>query len=98
MDQKILLKTTRLARLHLSESEKPVFASELQQVLTHFKQMRFKDQNLIPLVDPLDGLRKESFPPQRESQPLEGNISTDSFLALAPEVQNGAYRVPPVME
>lgn len=82
----------QLARLDLSEAEKPMFADQLNHILSY--------------VDQLQGVSTEGVPPMasvaheeqvfREDSPREC-LSVEKALANAPESHNGFFVVPNIL-
>ncbi|MDE0518577.1 MAG: Asp-tRNA(Asn)/Glu-tRNA(Gln) amidotransferase subunit GatC [Oligoflexia bacterium] len=96
MNKQDLIKTTRLARLKLSEEEAQEFTEQLQSVFKHFNQIASIDtKGITPLVYPLEGL--VSLEPLRKDLVQKGE-NKEVFLSLAPERLGNEYKVPPVMD
>jgi aspartyl-tRNA(Asn)/glutamyl-tRNA(Gln) amidotransferase subunit C len=86
-------KVARLARLELSEKEKETFQSQLDQILTHMEQLNRMDtagveptSHAIPVYN---AFREDE---TRPSSPKE------EVMAIAPEEEEGYYRVPRIIE
>ena len=86
-------RVARLARLELSEEEKETFAKQLDQILTHMEQLNRVDttgveptSHAIPIQNVFreDGVRASC--PQEE------------VLGIAPEEEEGHFRVPKIIE
>ncbi|MDF1795781.1 MAG: Asp-tRNA(Asn)/Glu-tRNA(Gln) amidotransferase subunit GatC [Coxiellaceae bacterium] len=86
-------KAARLAKLDITDDHRDDLLKELEQILGLVDQLNSVDTNNIkPLAHPLD-----------QSQPLRHDTITennqrDAFQQLAPEVQDGFYLVPKVIE
>ncbi len=90
--QKEVEHVAQLARLDLSEAEKPLFADQLNHILSY--------------VDQLQGVSTEGVPPTasdaheeqvfREDSPREC-LSVEKALANAPESHNGFFVVPNIL-
>jgi aspartyl-tRNA(Asn)/glutamyl-tRNA(Gln) amidotransferase subunit C len=83
----------RLARLGLSEDEMDRLAVELDHILDAMQELQQLDTSAIPptaQVIPLQNVMREDVP--RPSWPA-GDI-----LQNAPQVQDGEFLVPPVLE
>jgi aspartyl-tRNA(Asn)/glutamyl-tRNA(Gln) amidotransferase subunit C len=83
----------RLARLELTAEEKALFREQLSAILDYADRLRALDTSDIPptsSVLPLQtGLRPDVPKPPIDRQAL---------LANAPQVKEGQFRVPPVIE
>jgi aspartyl-tRNA(Asn)/glutamyl-tRNA(Gln) amidotransferase subunit C len=88
-----ILGIAHLARLQIEHDEVPKYARELSTILELVEQMNAADtQNVEPMAHPLD-----------ETQRLRADEVTESdqheyFQELAPEVHDGLYLVPRVIE
>ena len=83
----------RLARLGLADDEMDRLASELDHILDAMQALRQLDTSAIPptaQVIPLQNVMREDI--ARPSAPLE------DVLKNAPEVRNGQFVVPPVLD
>jgi len=82
-----------LARLHIDEDAIDQYTSDLSSILTLVEQMNQVDSSGVePLANPLDA-----------TQRLRGDEVTeidqrDKFQQIAPDVAEGLYRVPKVIE
>ena len=83
----------RLARLSIDPSDIPEYAAHLSRILTFVEQMNAADTNGVePMAHPLDlaaRLRRDTI--------TEGN-DRETFQVHAPQVENGLYMVPKVIE
>jgi aspartyl-tRNA(Asn)/glutamyl-tRNA(Gln) amidotransferase subunit C len=83
----------QLARLQMDDSSLEQYASDLSNILALAEQMNSVDtSNVTPMAHPLDA-----------TQRLRPDLVTESdqrekFQAIAPDVENGFYRVPKVID
>ena len=83
----------QLARLQIDDSSLEQYASDLSNILALAEQMDAVDtSNVTPMAHPLDA-----------TQRLRPDLVTESdqrekFQAIAPDVENGLYRVPKVID
>jgi aspartyl-tRNA(Asn)/glutamyl-tRNA(Gln) amidotransferase subunit C len=83
-----------LARLKLDESRIPEYTQNLNKILELVSQMEKIDtQNIEPMAHPLEG-QQQRF---REDKITETN-QRERFQKIAPEVIEGLYIVPQVIE
>jgi aspartyl-tRNA(Asn)/glutamyl-tRNA(Gln) amidotransferase subunit C len=83
----------RLARLAIDDSDIPGYADHLSRILAFVEQMNAAETNDIePLAHPLDLAAR--LRPDRVTEMNE----RDLFQARAPQVENGLYLVPKVIE
>ncbi len=81
-----------LARLELDEQEFERYAGQLSTILEHIDKISELDLSQVePLLHVLD---LESV--MREDEPTP-SLSREDALANGPEVQDGAFRVPPIV-
>jgi aspartyl-tRNA(Asn)/glutamyl-tRNA(Gln) amidotransferase subunit C len=83
----------RLARLELTPEEVVRFAGQLAAVLEHAAALEAVDVTGVPPTS-------HAIPtllPERADRP-EPSLPRDVALALAPDVEDGAYRVPKIVE
>lgn len=88
-----VLHIAHLARLELMEEEVEAYRKQLSAILEHFRQLQEVDTEGIPPTASV-------LPPRtvlREDEPRAG-LSREELLANAPEVEDGQFRVPPVLE
>ncbi len=86
-------KVARLARLELSEEEKDTFGNQIEQILTYMEQLNRLDttgveptSHAIPIYNVFrDDEVKPSFP-------------HEEVLAIAPDEEDGHFRVPRIIE
>ena len=96
MNKEDLKKTTRLARLKLTEKETEEFTKQLQVVFDYFNQIsRVKTDKTEPLVYPLEGIES---PQSLREDKVDKTQNLEEFLSLAPERLSNEYKVPPVVE
>ena len=86
-------KVAQLARLHMSSSEKDEVTGRITDILSLIDQMQSVDTEAVaPLAHPLDISQR-----LREDDVTESN-RRDELQQLAPEVEEGLYLVPKVIE
>ncbi len=86
-------KVARLARLELSEEEKEIFGNQMEQILTYMDQLNRLDtsgveptSHAIPIYNVFrDDEVKPSFP-------------HEEVLAIAPDEEEGHFKVPRIIE
>jgi len=82
-----------LARLGLAESDVPVYAKNLNNILALMAQMQAVDTtDVAPMAHAFDATQ-----PLRTDAVTEGN-ERDELLAIAPSSEFGLYLVPQVIE
>jgi aspartyl-tRNA(Asn)/glutamyl-tRNA(Gln) amidotransferase subunit C len=81
-----------LARLELSEDELDRFTGQLAAVLDHFRDVEALDTEGVPPTSHPLPLRNV----MRDDRPRPG-LTRDEALAAAPAVEEGRFRVPPVL-
>ena len=83
----------QLARLHIDEAVIDDYAADLSSILELVEQMnRVDTSDVLPLSNPLDAT-------QRLRDDAVSEIDQrDKFQAIAPDVAEGLYRVPKVIE
>lgn len=86
-------KVAQLARLHISDAEKDEVTERITDILALIDQMQSVDTDAVaPLAHPLDMTQR-----LREDDVTESN-RRDELQQLAPEVEEGLYLVPKVIE
>ena len=86
-------KVAQLARLHISDSEIDEVTGRITDILALIDQMQSVDTDAaVPLAHPLDLTQR-----LREDDVTETN-RRDELQLLAPEVEEGLYLVPKVIE
>jgi aspartyl-tRNA(Asn)/glutamyl-tRNA(Gln) amidotransferase subunit C len=82
-----------LARLHIDEADIDRYVADLSSILDLVDQMNQVDSSgVAPLSNPLDATQR-----LRDDEVTESN-QRDKFQAIAPDVSQGFYRVPKVIE
>jgi aspartyl-tRNA(Asn)/glutamyl-tRNA(Gln) amidotransferase subunit C len=86
-------KVARLARLELSEEEKETFGNQLEQILTYMEQLNRLDttgveptSHAIPIYNVF-----------RDDE-VKPSLSQEEVLAIAPDEEDGHFRVPRIIE
>ena len=83
----------QLARLQISDSSVEQLTTDLSNILALAEQMKAVDTtNVIPMAHPMDATQR-----LRDDDVTETN-QRDKFQSIAPDVENGLYRVPRVIE
>jgi len=86
-------KIAQLARLQIDDDSIDQYATDLSNVLALVEQMNQVDTTEITaMAHPLDATQR-----LREDKVTESDLR-DKFQAIAPDVENGLYRVPKVIE
>ncbi|MBT5231998.1 MAG: Asp-tRNA(Asn)/Glu-tRNA(Gln) amidotransferase subunit GatC [Methylococcales bacterium] len=86
-------KIANLARLALNEDDIPAYTRDLSSILTLVEQLNQADtDNIEPMAHPVDATQR-----LRDDVVKEQN-QRDKFQSIAPEVDNGLYLVPQVIE
>ena len=82
-----------LARLHLSDEEKALLTEEFNRILSYMEKLDELDtreveptSHVVPVSNPLRADEAEAFPDRGE------------ILALAPDIKDGYFRVPKIIE
>lgn len=82
-----------LARLHIDDDAVDRYAEDLSSILELMEQMNQVDSSGVePLANPLDATQR-----LRADEVTESD-QRDKFQAIAPDVSEGFYRVPKVIE
>ena len=93
MDAAAVHRVARLARVRLSDKEAEALVPELRAILGLVGQLRTADVSGVePMTTPAAGSA-----PLREDE-VESDAAAKALLALAPEEEDGLYRVPRVIE
>ncbi len=86
-------KVARLARLELSEEERETFGNQLEQILTYMEQLNRLDtsgveptSHAIPIYNVF-----------REDE-VKSSIAQEEVLAIAPDEEEGHFKVPRIIE
>ena len=86
-------KVAKLARLELSEEEKNTFGNQLEQILTYMEQLNRIDTTGVEPTShaiPIQNAFRED-----ETRP---SFSREEVLGIAPEEEDGHFRVPRIIE
>jgi len=82
-----------LARLHVEDDDVPRYATELSGILELVERMKTaQTEGVEPMAHPLDEVQR-----LRADQVTE-TVDRDAFQAIAPQVRDGLYLVPRVIE
>lgn len=82
-----------LARLHIDEDAIEQYAADLSRILELVEQMNRVDSSEVePLSNPLDATQR------LRSDEVTEIDQHDKFQRIAPDVEQGFYRVPKVIE
>ena len=86
-------KVARLARLELSEDEKETFGNQMEQILTYMEQLNRLDttgveptSHAIPIYNVF-----------RDDE-VKPSVPHEEVLAIAPDEEDGHFRVPRIIE
>ncbi len=86
-------KVARLARLELSEEERETFGNQMEQILTYMEQLNRLDttgveptSHAIPVYNVF-----------REDE-VKPSIAQEEVLAIAPDEEDGHFKVPRIIE
>jgi len=83
----------QLARLQMDDASLEQYASDLSNILAPAEQMNAVDtSNVTPMAHPLDATQR-----LRPDEVTESD-QREKFQAIAPDVENGLYRVPKVID
>jgi aspartyl-tRNA(Asn)/glutamyl-tRNA(Gln) amidotransferase subunit C len=86
-------KIAHLARIALDEADLPRYTEDLTQILSLVEQMNAVDtQNIPPMAHPLEAVAR-----LREDVVTETN-QRENFQQVAPQIEEGLYLVPQVIE
>jgi aspartyl-tRNA(Asn)/glutamyl-tRNA(Gln) amidotransferase subunit C len=94
LDLKDVASIAHLARLHVAESDLPVYASSLSKIIDMVEQLKATDTSKVePMAHPLAG----------QVQRLRADVVTETdqhekFQRNAPKTEAGLYLVPKVIE
>jgi len=93
LDKKDVQQIAQLARLEIDENDIPEYATNLTNILALVEQMNAVDtDDVIPMAHPTDAVQR-----LREDEVTETN-QREHFQEIAPQVENGLYLVPQVIE
>jgi aspartyl-tRNA(Asn)/glutamyl-tRNA(Gln) amidotransferase subunit C len=88
-----IAKVARLARIGLSPEELVAYGSQLEGILEHAAQVQSLDtQEVEPTAHPLPMVNAH------RPDEIEPTLDRDEVLALAPDHQDGYFRVPAFLE
>lgn len=93
VDSDTITAIARLAQLQVEEDELPALTESFNAILDLFAQMQSVDtQGVVPMANPMD-----------DTQPLREDVVTESdqreaLQSVAPQVSDGLYLVPRVVE
>jgi aspartyl-tRNA(Asn)/glutamyl-tRNA(Gln) amidotransferase subunit C len=86
-------KVARLARLELSEEEKETFGNQLEQILTYMEKLNRLDTAGIEPTShaiPIHNIFREDG--------VKSSFAQEEVLALAPDEEDGHFKVPRIIE
>ncbi|MGZ3569470.1 MAG: Asp-tRNA(Asn)/Glu-tRNA(Gln) amidotransferase subunit GatC [Thermodesulfobacteriota bacterium] len=86
-------KVSKLARLELSEEERETFGNQMEQILTYMEQLNRLDTTGVEPVShavPIYNVFRED-----EVKP---SIPQEEVLAIAPDEEDGHFKVPRIIE
>jgi aspartyl-tRNA(Asn)/glutamyl-tRNA(Gln) amidotransferase subunit C len=93
LDKTQVEKIAHLARLQIDPADIPAYATNLSNILDLVEQMSAVDtEGVNPMAHPTDAVQR-----LREDAVTETD-QRDQFQAIAPQVENGLYLVPKVIE
>jgi aspartyl-tRNA(Asn)/glutamyl-tRNA(Gln) amidotransferase subunit C len=93
LDKTEVEKIAHLARLQIDPADVPEYATNLSNILDLVEQMDAVDtEGVNPMAHPTDAVQR-----LREDVVTETD-QRDQFQAIAPQVENGLYLVPKVIE
>lgn len=93
LDRSDVERIAHLARLEIDPAEVPGYARNLSDILEFVEQMNAVDTaDVEPMAHPVEAAQR-----LRPDEVTE-RIDRDEFLRLAPQVENGLYLVPRVIE
>ncbi len=93
LDKTQVEKIAHLARLQIDPADIPQYATNLSNILDLVAQMDAVDTNGVdPMAHPTEAVQR-----LRDDQVTETD-QRDRFQAIAPQVENGLYLVPKVIE
>jgi len=86
-------KVARLARLELSEKEKETFGNQLEQILTYMEQLNRLDTTGVEPTShaiPIQNAFREDM--------TKSSFAGEEVLSIAPEEEDGHFKVPRIIE
>ena len=88
-----VLGIAHLARLEVAQADVPRYAGELSNILDLVERMNAaQTADVAPMAHPLDEVQR--LRPDRVTE----NVDRERFQAIAPQVRDGMYLVPRVIE
>ncbi len=88
-----VLKIANLAKLHIEEDDIPDYVTNLSKILEFVEQLNGAPiENIKPMAHPLDVMQRT------RADNAVAVTTTKATQANAPEVENGLYLVPQVIE
>ncbi|NOZ36785.1 MAG: Asp-tRNA(Asn)/Glu-tRNA(Gln) amidotransferase subunit GatC [Gammaproteobacteria bacterium] len=93
LDKQDVEKIAHLARLDINDADVSAYAQNLSSILDLVEQMNSVDtDNVEPMAHPTDAVQR-----LREDEVKESN-QREHFQKIAPQVEDGLYLVPKVIE
>lgn len=93
LDAKDVKKIAKLARLAINEDDIPAYATNLTNIIDLVEQMNaVNTDQVMPMAHPLDARQR-----LRPDQVTETD-QRDHFQQIAPQVEDGLYLVPQVID
>ncbi len=86
-------KVARLARLELSEDEMETFGNQLEQILTYMEQLNRLDTTGVEPTShaiPIYNIFRED--------EVKSSLAQEEVLAIAPDEEDGHFKVPKIIE
>jgi aspartyl-tRNA(Asn)/glutamyl-tRNA(Gln) amidotransferase subunit C len=86
-------KVARLSRLDLSEEEKVTFGNQLEQILSYMEQLNRLDTSGVEPTShaiPIQNVFREDG--------VKSSFQQEEVLAIAPDEEDGHYKVPRIIE
>jgi aspartyl-tRNA(Asn)/glutamyl-tRNA(Gln) amidotransferase subunit C len=86
-------KVARLARVELSEAEMETFGNQLEQILTYMEQLNSLDTTGVEPTShaiPIHNIFRED--------EVKSSFSQEEVLGIAPEQEEGHFKVPKIIE
>jgi len=93
VDKKTVEQIAHLARLEINEKDIPEYVTNLTNILSLVGEMEAVDtDNVVPMAHPTDAIQR-----LREDEVTAEN-QREHFQKIAPQVEDGLYLVPQVIE
>ena len=86
-------KVARLARLELSEEERETFGNQMEQILTYMEQLNGLDTSGVEPTShaiPMQNVFREDG--------VKSSFQQEEVLAIAPDEEDGHFKVPRIIE